>query len=172
MSDRRTILGWSVRLSLAALGLAGLALLLVPSIARALGWSGDLSVWPWGYGGAATPVQQNLLADAGLQVTADQWRRNRNQWERLGEGQRSELLKRYARLQELDETRRKAVVTEYEKLVRLPPTEREQLRRQAAGLAGFEAALSRQDLVELDSLTPERRARRLIELWRASKGLE
>ena len=172
MRSGRNILGWSVRLSLAAMALAGALMLALPGIARALGVHGEAAVWPWAGESIPEAVRQNLLADAGLDVTGDQWRDNLSRWTMLSDAQRLELLARYGRLQGLDRDHRARLVERYNELRRMAPAERDQVRRQAAGLAAFEASLSRQDLAELDSLSAQSRARRLIELWRAANGLK
>ena len=171
MSDRRSIVSMGFSVTAAALALAGLLLLFVPGIARGLGRPNDVA--PWALDRHDSPgAPTRLLEASGLHVSAARQHRNRERWNDMRDTERAGLRDRYARLCELDPAARDELVKRYKALQELPADQRDDLRRQAANLARFEASLGRQDRAALDGLSPRGRARHLDELWRASRGLD
>ncbi len=172
MRERRNIFVLAFRVTTACVALVGMVLLLLPGIARGLGRPSEFVPWAFARPDDAPSSPRHVLADAGLRVDRQQWRRNRLRWSEMEPAERREMLSRYSRLHSGDEVDRARLVERYEALREMDRARREALRRQAAALARFEASLSRQDLAMLDSLTPRRRAEHLIKLWRSSRGLQ
>lgn len=172
MSERRDIFGLSFRIVAGLVAVVGLILLFVPGIARGLVASGKPA--PWSLRPHETPqeARPSVLEAAGVRVSAARWRANRRLWDDMADIQRKDMLARLARVQAFDPDRRRTLADRYKSLQELPEKEREQLRLQASALARFEASLSRQDRAVLDSLPPTHRARRIVDLWRHSQGLD
>ncbi|NIA21181.1 MAG: DUF3106 domain-containing protein [Anaerolineaceae bacterium] len=171
MSDRRSIFSLCFRLAVAATGITGLVLLLLPGIARGLGRQGELAPWALSRRESSAFLQEQILSEAGLRVSPKQLKRNRNQWAAMSEGRRLKMLDRLGRLQQLDSGQRAKLVRWYKRLRQMPPAERERMCRQGQALARFEASLGRQDLAVLDGLSGQARARHLVKLWQTHQGL-
>ena len=171
MSDRRTIVSLGFGVTAGILALAGLLLLVAPGIARGLGRPNEPVPWALDRREAAA-APTRLLEASGLHVSETQRRRNHEAWNDMSDGERAKLRRSYARLCELDPAARDQLVTRYKSLQDLPEDERARLSRGAANLARFEASLGRQDRAVLDGLSPKDRARHLVDLWRASPGLD
>jgi len=168
VSDRRrTILAVAFRLAVAALGVAGLVLLLLPGIARGLGLEAELAPWALSPRDDSAGNDERLLGGAGLRVAPDQLKANRRAWAAMSDAERAASVAQLDRLAQLDAEQRQTLVNSYRQWRELPPQDRERLIRQASALARFEASLSRQDLAVLDSLAGKDRARHLIRLWQA-----
>lgn len=172
MSDKGSILSVSFRVAAALVAVVGVALLFVPGVARGLGRPSEVAPWTLTRRDAPAVVRNHFLEDAGLRVTGGEWGRNRQQWSRMSDADRQELVRRLAQLQTADPDRRRDLVTRYQKLRELSGEARVRLRQQASALAQFEASLSREDMAVLESLPPKLRARHLVKLWRASRGLD
>jgi len=171
VSDRRAIISLGFGVTAGMLALAGLLLLFVPGIARGLGRPNEAAPWVLDrHDSPAAPTR--VLEVSGLHVSGTQHRRNHEAWNDMSDAERTELMGRYARLCEHDPAARDELVKRYKSLQDLPDEERQHLRRQAANLARFEASLGRQDRAALDGLSPRNRARHLVELWRAGRGLD
>jgi Protein of unknown function (DUF3106) len=172
VSDRRTRFNLVFRVVAGVMAAAGLVLLFVPGVAHGLGRPDEATPWALTRQSPRTPVRPNLLEGAGLTVTSTQWRKNRAIWANLSASQRRELTAQLEQLQATDDAERKHLVKRYESFRKLSAAERESFRRQAAALVRFEASLSTEDLAELASHPGKSRAKHLVKLWRASRGLD
>jgi hypothetical protein len=167
VSDRQAILAVVFRLAVAALGVAGLVLLLLPGIARGLGLEAELAPWALSRRDDVGGDDERLLSSAGWRVAPEQLKANRRQWASMSDAERQQRLAQLDRLAELDDEQRQTLVENYRQWRDLSEQDRQRLIRQAAALAEFEASLSRQDLAVLDSLAGKDRARQLVRLWQA-----
>jgi hypothetical protein len=155
------------RLAVAAVGIAGLVLLLLPGIARGLGLEPDLAPWALTRRDDSTGNDERLLSVAGLRVAPDQLKANRRAWAAMSDSERAAYVARLDRLAQLDAEQRQKLVNNYTQWRELPLQDRERLIRLASALARFEASLGRQDQAVLDGLAGKDRARHLIRLWQA-----
>ena len=118
----------------------------------------------------ATPPATPLDLDTRLGLDPREEHANALRWQDMSAGDRRALLDRYWHLAGTDAERRTALFNQYKQFRQLPPERRMYLRDRARKLKAFMATLSPQDQAVLEGMTDEARARRLLELWRASYG--
>ncbi len=120
-------------------------------------------------GAEAAPAPGLLHLEDHVRLDPREVRFNNHRWTALPEKARRAYLERYWRLAELDEPERDALFQQYREFRDAPKATRDRLRRRAKALAAFVETLSPQDQAVLESLPPEERAAKLIELWQARR---
>ncbi len=123
---------------------------------------------------AAAPAERPagpLRLSEHLQLETDQVRENARRWTRMPERERGRFYAAYWRLADLDEAQRAELFDRHRAFRSQPARRQEDLRKRARELQHFiDTELGPQDQAILNRMPPEKRAERILELWRARRG--
>jgi len=110
-------------------------------------------------------TRQLLLKKAlGSGSLADELSRNRRRWEAMTPEQRRALRDRFLAFVGKDPARQADLIRAFEAFQKLTPQQQEQYRRRAVWLKKVVASLTPEQREALKKLTPDERARKLLEL--------
>ncbi len=92
-------------------------------------------------------------------------RSSTQRWASMSESERRRFFETYWRIVELDPEEKEALFQQYAAFRSRDHNRREHLRRRARQLREFVEGLSLQDQAVFEGMTPEQRAKRLLESW-------